>query len=392
MRPKVDVWRLMAGYAAGNFTVCTGALFVAGLMPFIVRDLGVTPAAAGQMATTFALTYAVSAALMGRFGARVDRRAAMALGLAGFAAGCAICMTASSFPLLLGGRVVMAIGASLFTPSAAILATWMVPEALRGRAMGLVYSGLSIAMLVGIPLTAWLAASLSWRAGYGALCVLAIGLAIILHRCTPPQQVAAGEPGLGLLVVVRHARMRAALGVTLFQTAAQYVFYTYLSQWAASALGIVSPGFNSLALLVFGIGGFTGNIVGSHAADRFDTDSTILASLALLAGALFCLYLAPGMPGVVLPLMAVWGLAGYSIQAAQQRRIVGLVPHWRAVTLSLNSTCVYLGIASGGVLGGLLLASGLAAQLPLAGAAFALLALWSLRLSAQGRQPLSLSP
>ena len=135
----------------GAFAVGTSAYVVSGVLPAVSAELGVTITAAGQLTTVFALAYAVSAPLLATITARWERRRLLLIALLVAALGNALSAVATTYPLLLGGRIVAALGAAAFTPAATLFATALRPPAERGRAVAIVFGGMTVALALGVP-------------------------------------------------------------------------------------------------------------------------------------------------------------------------------------------------------------------------------------------------
>jgi predicted MFS family arabinose efflux permease len=125
---------------------------IAGLLPRIASDLAVTVTQAGLLVTAFALTYAIGGPLLAIFTGRWPRRTVPVGGMAAFALANALAFASHDYLGLLAARVLLALTAGLYTPSANALASAIAPPAQRGRALAIVSGGLTIAIVAGVPL------------------------------------------------------------------------------------------------------------------------------------------------------------------------------------------------------------------------------------------------
>ncbi len=338
--------------ALGNFAIGTGALVIAGVLPLIAHTLTVPVTTAGQLVTVYALTYAVAAPLLTALTGRVARRRLLLMALALFIAGNVLAVLAPTFGVLVLARVVSAGGAALFTPIALTVAVTLAPPAERGRALALVFAGLPVATVLGVPLGTFMGAHYGWRATFIVVVLLGVvaagGVVALIRGVAAPPPL----PPRTWLALLRDRRLLPALSLTLLQSTAQFTVFTYIALLLGHTIGLAGTGL-SLMLLFFGLAGLIGNSVGGYGADRWSATGTVAVSLVALAIALAALPVAGlSVLGTALAL-GVWGFAGIAFNPAQQARLLALAPAAPGAVLSLNASALYLGTAAGAVLGGM---------------------------------------
>ena len=362
--------------ALGNFAVGTSALVVAGVLGLVAGDLHVGLGAAGAVVTAYSLTYALSAVLLGGLTGHVPRKTLLLLALALFAVGNLGAALAPTFSLLLLARVVSAIGASLFTPVAASVAAALAPPALRGRALALVFVGIPIATVLGVPLGTWIGGALGWRAAFWL--VVALSAVALMGVAALVRPVTVARPTAHWSHLLRRPALRSALLVMLLLYVGQFAVYPYLAPVLRQFTGLSSVGV-TLLLLVFGAAGLLGNALGGRLTDVWSGPRTLLLGLFLTAAALLLFPLLIGhVWGAALALTA-WGVGTLATNPPQQSRVVELAPEGPGVALALNAGALYLGQALGSSLGGLFAGTHLLWLGPLGGAAVLLAALLALR-------------
>src|SRR6185436_8827562 len=345
-RPMGVFWLALAAIAIG-----TEAFVIAGLLPIVSADLQISVAATGQLVTAYALAYALGSPILAVAFNNFDRRDVLTLALSGFIAANLLAVAATSFPLLLASRVLMAMGAALCTPTAIGVAVALASPERRGRAVALVTSGITVATVIGVPLGTMVGNQFGWRATFVMVAALgAVALAGVLYgvpRGLPNSTATLGER----LAVARHPGVLWALG--------GFTVFTYL------AIPLQGLGFNaadiSLALLIFGSAAAIGNMLGGTLADRFGPLPTAAVGLAGMATALvlLSLVLKSATPDharyAVLLLVFGWAIAGWAFYPAQVASIIRIDPHSSVIALSLNASALYLGFALGGAAGGVVL-------------------------------------
>jgi predicted MFS family arabinose efflux permease len=338
--------RAIAPLGIGAFAIGTDLFVVAGVLPGLAGDLGVTVGAAGLTVTVFALAYATGAPVLGALlGARPLRQV-----LVGSLVLFALCNVGSALApglaALLAARVLSALAAAAYVPAAGAAAVAAAPAGGRGRALGVVLAGSALAMVLGAPLGVLLASLLSWRAAFGLVALLAVGTVLGLV-CS---DVGSGPPTRSGTLAERLDPLRSpavvvTLTVTFLVMAASNSMYTYFGVLMGAAAGPVGLG---LLIAAFGLAGMAGTWWGGAAVDRHGSRRVVTAAVIVLATGLATLpHLATGALAVVV----AWGIAAWGFVAAQQHRVIELGP--APLLLALNSSAVHLGFATGALLGGL---------------------------------------
>jgi predicted MFS family arabinose efflux permease len=364
--------------ALSAFAIGTETFLLSGLLPMLSADLAISAAVAGQLATVFALTYAIGSPILAVVFNNFDRKTLLLLALVSFALANLSAALAVGFGNLMVARVVMALAAGLFMPTANAVAVATSPPEHRGRAIATVNSGLTIATALGVPFGTLLGHQLGWRSIFlliAALSTLAVaGLAYGLPRDLPRTTASLAQR---LTVAGRGPVLRALL-ITLLWSAGGFTLFPYLAIIFASA-GVGATGI-SLALFLFGTAAAAGNILGGVLVDRIGATRTTACALALFAVVLASVSLtlkvalAPASL-ILLLLMVPWGVAAWAFHPAQNAHLVKISPDAPMVALSLNASALYFGMAVGSSLGGLTLSWGAASDLGWVGAILAAIAL-----------------
>jgi len=349
------LWLAVAAFAIG-----TESFVIAGLLPVIAADLQISVAATGQLVTVYALTYALGSPILAVAFANLDRRTLLTLALCCFVAGNLLAVAAGSFPMLLVSRMLMALGAGLYMPTAIGVAVAIATPERRGRAVALVTSGITVATVLGVPLGTLIGDKFGWRATFALVAVLGTlalaGLLFGLPRGLPRTTATLGQR----LAVARHGGILYALATTALWATGGLTVFTYLSV-PLRGLGF-SASEISLALLVFGSAAAIGNMLGGTLSDRIGHVPTAGLGLTVMAIALILQSVALKFAApeharyIVLLLLFCWGIGGWAFYPAQVANIVRLEPEVSMIALSLNASAMYLGFAMGGAAGGLVLA------------------------------------
>lgn len=370
---------LLVLLAAGAFAVGTSAYVVSGLLPDVSAELGVTIPAAGQLATAFALSYAVGAPVLATLLGRRERRGVLTAALLVAAAGNLLSALAPSYPVLLGGRVLTALGAAAFTPAATHAATLLAAPERRGRAVAGVFTGITLSLVIGVPAGTLLGGALGYRGVFTAvagLCVLgAVGVRAVLPPVPPP-------PPVGLrarLAVAAEPAVLTVLGILVLGLLAVLTVYTYIAPLLAETAGVTGPLLGAL-LVGYGIGALVGNDLGGRLADRFGSRRPLVWALPAITAVLLTLPLtSTTVVGAALALFALG--SGFVVSSPIQTRLIELSPRDSGLLLALSASAIYLGAGLSGVVGGLVVQGLGVRALPYVAAALSLGSLALLALS-----------
>ncbi|HXM54817.1 MAG TPA: MFS transporter [Candidatus Dormibacteraeota bacterium] len=366
--------RKLLPLSIGTFAIGTDAFVIAGILPSVAHSLQVSVAAAGQMVTVFAITYALGAPVLSAALSHLPRRQVLLTALTVFVLANLLSAVAPVFAVLALSRVVAALGAGLFTPNAAATAAMSVPAQQRGRALAMVLIGLNVANVLGVPIGTLIGVAFTWRLSFVLVAFLGVlalvGVAVFLRDLPPPMQVSLKRR----VAVLGNTRVVLVLLSAVAGSTAGYGFYTYLAP-ELSTFGGISQAALAPLFIVNGIVGIIGGQLGGRFADRFPIFVVAVAGFTAIAVTMF---LAPllGMTYVgAVVLIVLFALTTTVVYVPVQHRLTGLAPTAATEVLALNSSALYIGISLAGVVGGALLASVGATAIPLACGVFAVLGL-----------------
>jgi DHA1 family inner membrane transport protein len=338
--------------AVGAFAVGTDGFVVAGILPSIARDLGVSVGAAGQLVTVFALTYAVLSPVIAASAASWGRRTLLLAGLAILTLGNIATAIAPSFGIAIASRVIAGVGAAAYTPTASATAASLAPPEQRGRALAVVLAGLSGATALGAPFGTLLGGASGWRATLWFVAGIAV-IAGIAIRMSMPAVPAPPTLGLGRrLAPARDPRVALTLAATVLVLTGAFTVYTYIAESLDRATGGEASVLAAL-LVVWGVTATLGNLVGGAVSDNLGTRWAILGGLALLAADFALLpWTSASLAGAVVAL-SVWGVCGWGFLVPQQHRLVTAAGDAAPLAIALNAAAIYLAVALSGVIGAL---------------------------------------
>lgn len=338
------------------FILAVGSLSVVGLLDPMADGLAVSKSQIAYLVTAFALTYAVMAPVLQILVGDWDRKRLLLLGLGAIGLGSLITALAPGYELGAVGRVVMAVGGAVAGPMASAAGASLVAPENRGAALGKVFAGMTLATVLGVPLTAFAGTVIGWRA---TLMVIA-GVAGLVALAVAAKVPAGGRGEKSDASIVMRTLMdpilAPAIAITLFQMAAQFVTYAVIAAFLADRFEI-GEALLPAALFTFGIGGILGNLLATRLGDKLGPSKLIQVSLSVTMVIFIGLQFAPSNPIFVFVLMAAWSVFGMLLFAPQQMRLISLKPERANLLLALNGSAIYLGMAGGAALSGVLYAN-----------------------------------
>jgi predicted MFS family arabinose efflux permease len=376
--PTVGSLASLIWLTLGAFAIGTEGFMIAGLLPALAHDLHVGLPAAGHLVTVFSLGYAIGAPVMAVLTAGLERKRLLAVAMGGFALANLLAALAPGYAGLMGARLLLALSAASFMPAAGGYAAGLGGPERQGRALSMVIGGLTVAIIAGVPLGVLLGAAFGWRAtflGVGATAAFSlVGILAWLPRQPPSVIASLGER----MALAKRADVLSVLAASVLTVASTFTVYTYLGVFMQAVTGLGPRGL-AMVLLVFGVASAVGIRIGGSAADHWGARRTVICGCGLVLLAYLALALGAALEQaameVLLPAIVLWGFASWGVMTAQQARLVTLAPDLAPVSLSLNSSAIYLGSATGTAVGALLIADGAVRMLGEVAAFIALTAL-----------------
>ncbi|WP_425830313.1 Cmx/CmrA family chloramphenicol efflux MFS transporter [Streptomyces fractus] len=345
--------------ALAVFAQGTSEFMLSGLGPDIAHDLGVSIPAAGALTSAFAVGMIVGAPLTAVLAVRWPRRPALFGFLVAFALVHVVGALTSSFPVLLGTRVVAALANAGFLAVALATAVSMVAADAKGRATSVLLGGTTLACVAGVPGGALLGQFLGWRSAFWAVALICVPAMIAVLRSVPAES-GPGAPRGSLRAEVRALRGPRLLTVLLLGAlvnAATFCTFTYLAPVATEVTGIGESWVPAL-LALFGLGSFAGVSAAGRLSDRYPKRILGLGGAALLLGWVLFALLAGDVPAT---LVLAFVQGGLSFAVGSTLITQALYAASGAPTLAggLATAALNVGAALGPWAGGLAIGGGL---------------------------------
>ncbi|GGC82025.1 MFS transporter [Chelatococcus reniformis] len=369
---------------AGAFGIGVTEFVIMGLLLEVSTDLGVSIATAGLLISGYALGVVAGAPVLTAATSRWPRKTILLALMAIFTLGNAACALAPSYGLLMGARVLTALAHGTFFGVGSVVATGLVAPDRKASAIAVMFTGLTVANILGVPFGTWLGQEFGWRATFWAVAAVGVvALAVIawlVPRDTAPVEAQDWRDDVRAI-----ARRPVLLGLTstVLGFAGVFVVFTYiapaLTRITGFAEGAVSP-----ILLIFGGGLIVGNLIGGRLADR-NLVATIFGTLAVLAAVLGLMTFALHQKVAAVAFIGLLGAAGFATVAPLQMWVLEKADGaGQSLASSFNIAAFNLGNALGAWVGGMVIDHGpglawaplVAAVFPLAAVLTVALAVW----------------
>lgn len=349
-----STWALLA-LAVSAFAIGTTEFISVGLLPLISQDLGVSITTAGLTVSLYALGVTFGAPILTTLTSRISRRSLLLWIMVVFILGNGIAAAATSVGILLVGRIVSALAHGVFMSIGSTIAADLVPENRRASAISIMFSGLTVATVTGVPFGTFIGQQFGWRLAFAAIVVVGL-VALIANFLLVPSNLRPGTRTAfrDQFKLITNVPLLLMFVITALGYGGTFVVFTYLSPLLQDLTGF-SQNAVTVILLVYGLAIAIGNVIGGKAANR-NPITALFYMFILQAAVLFLLaFTAPfkivGLITIILmglfAFMNVPGLQLYVVMLAER-----YVPSGVDVASALNIAAFNAGIAIGSYFGG----------------------------------------
>ncbi|WP_187434474.1 MFS transporter [Paenibacillus methanolicus] len=339
--------------ALGGFLAGSAELVVSGILQVIAADLNLSVALAGQLVTAYSIAFAVGTPLIIAFTRKRARKDVLVGSLILFALGSAVAFFSTGFEVLIFSRIVLGIGAGLYSVVALSSIAKLVPPGKIGSAVGMIALGFSLAMALGVPIGVAVAEWWSWRGIFALLAVLSLLVAVALAKLMPNIAGGSSVPFVQQARVLRNPVILAGIGAALFNSMSHSVILTYLAPYLQTIYEVGTGGVGVI-MLALGLIGIFGSRLGGSGVDRFGAGRMLVFSLA--AGVI-TLALTPLLSATLaggLAMIILWMGSVFMSAPALNAYLIRQSGDAADLVLGLNTPIIHLGLALGAASGGVL--------------------------------------
>ncbi|WP_409266487.1 MFS transporter [Massilia sp. BHUDP2] len=352
------------------FAIGTTEFVIVGLIPTIAASLNVSVPSAGLLVSLYALGVAVGAPVLTALTGRVPRKQLLLGLMLLFTIGNLVAWMAPGYAALMAARVLTGLAHGVFFSIGSTIATSLVPKEKAASAIALMFTGLTVALVTGVPLGTFIGQHFGWQATFLAVSLLGL-IAIVGSWILVPADIAGSKPSslLTQLAVLKKPRLLLVYAMTTLGYGGSFIAFTYLAPILQEVSGFAASSV-SLVMLVYGVSVAAGNIWGGKLADRKGPLPALQIVFALLALVLLVLGFTAPNKWLVLGTVLAWGAVAFGnvpgLQVYVVQRAERDAPHAVDVASGLNIAAFNVGIAFGAWGGGLIVAKfGLMATPPI---------------------------
>ncbi len=340
------------------FAIGTTEFVIVGLIPTLASSLGVSVPSAGLLVSLYALGVAIGAPVLTALTGRVPRKQLLTALMALFTIGNLVAWMAPSYEALIAARVLTGLAHGVFFSIGTTIATGLVAREKAASAIALMFSGLTVALVTGVPLGTFIGQQFGWQSTFLAVALLgAIALAGTLLLV--PNTIAPGKPSslLAQLAVLQKPRLLLVYAMTMLGYGGSFIAFTYLVPILQQVSGF-SAGSVSLVLLVYGVSVALGNVWGGRMADRKGPVRALQIVFGLLALVLFAFSFTASNQTLALATVFAWGAVAFGnvpgLQVYVVQQAERSAPDAVEVASGLNIAAFNVGIAGGAWFGGII--------------------------------------
>ncbi|WP_108123921.1 MFS transporter [Saccharospirillum mangrovi] len=358
--------------AVAAFGIGTTEFVILGLLTAVAADLNVSIPAAGHLVSSYAIGVVVGGPILAVLTARWPRRPTLIVLISIFLLGNVLCALAPNYWSLMVARVVTALSHGAFFGIAAVTAASLAAPDKRAQAISLVFAGLTLANVLGVPAGAAIGQAFGWRATFAGVVIIGVLAVLAMMRWLPTGLQPSAGGIVGEFRVLRQASVLLALGLSALASVSMFTVVTFIEPMLRDLTGIGGL-WISVVMGVFGVGLTAGSIFGG----RLGHHAVIPVLVKLMIGIAVMLALLAAVIGwLPLAMLAIFGWAAlsFSIVPLLQLLVVDQAGDAPNLASTLNQSAFNLGNAAGAALGGLVISLGASMQwIPLVGALVILL-------------------
>jgi len=343
---------------AGAFGIGVTEFVIMGLLQDVSADLGVTIQAAGLLISGYALGVVLGAPVLTIATRRWPRKTVLLALMAIFTLGNAACALAPNYGVLMAARVLTAFAHGSFFGVGAVVATGLVAQDKRASAIAIMFTGLTVANVLGVPAGTWLGQSYGWRATFWAVAAVGVLALIVIQAFVPRGQAAPTEMDWRRdVAALGRPRVLLGLATTVLGFGGVFAVFTYIAPLLTQIAGFDKSAVPPI-LLVFGAGLVLGNLAGGKLADR-RLEATVIGSLLALAAVLALMSFALHSRVLAVVFVGLLGMTAFATVSPLQMWVLKKADGvGETLASSFNIAAFNLGNALGAWIGGVVIARG----------------------------------
>ena len=339
--------------AIGAFAIGTTEFSPMGFLPQIAENLNISIPTAGMLITAYALGVMIGAPIMTLWLGHFPRRKALIILMGIFTLGNLFAAIAPNYWGLMGARIFTSLNHGAFFGIGSIVATSVVPKDKQASAVAMMFMGLTIANIGGVPLATWIGQNIGWRMSFALIAILGVITMLSLWKALPEGELGQRPDVKAELKVLTRLPVVLALLTTVMSAGAMFTLYTYIAP-SLHHITHATPTVITFMLVLIGIGFSIGNHLGGKFADLSVSKTLIGFLVVLMVMMLLFPILAKTTIGAAIALI-IWGAAAFAVVPPLQMRVMSVAHEAPGLASSVNIGAFNLGNALGAAAGGAVL-------------------------------------
>ncbi|TQR28049.1 MFS transporter [Lysinibacillus sphaericus] len=367
-----------------SFVVGLAELILGGILHLVAQDFNVSLGRAGMLISIFSFVYAISGPILLSTTSKVERKKLILITLLVFLFANVIAWLSTGYSMLLLARVLSGISASLLISLCVTIASNIVSEAYRARAIGVVFMGVTGSLVLGVPLGLVLGNSFGWNAPFLLIVILTVISIIFIYFSMDKIEPKSGIPlkkQLKEQLSSLKSRKIVLIQLTSFLfISGHLILYAYLTPYLEATLGL-EGNWISIILLIFGVAAIIGGGLGGFLSDRFGPQRCIIGIIIFFTISLISIPFSIKFFPLFIVVLMMWSMLSWALTPAIQSYLIVTARENSDIQQSINNSATHLGIALGSMIGGVVIEYSRIEINPIVGAIFALFSLFVVSLT-----------
>lgn len=349
VNPRLALISLMIS----TFAIGTTEFIIMGILPDVAKDLNVSISSTGLLVTGYAIGVAIGAPLLTALTGKMQRKKLLLMLMLLFVIGNTLCAVAPTYEFLLVSRVLAAFAHGTFFGVGSVVASKLVPPEKQSSAVAMIFTGVSVANIVGVPLGTFVGQALGWRASFWIISALGV-VAILCITKFIPQMALTSVPSFRQEIrVLKKPQVQLTLLMTILSFVGVFAAFTYIAPTLTDITKFSASAITPI-LLLYGLGLTIGNTVAGRLSD-WKPMPTIIGMLALLTLVMGSFYITSEYKILAVITVFLWGFTSFGHVPGLQMRVIAKAKGAPNIAASLNISAFNLGIALGSFVGGVVI-------------------------------------
>ncbi|MCM3068110.1 MFS transporter [Priestia flexa] len=341
--------------AIASFVVGTVELILGGILDLIASSFQVSIAKAGYLISIFSLVYAISAPVLLNITAKFERKKVYLWALFIFLLSNIVALASTGYSMLMVSRILAAMSGSFIIVLSTTMASRLVKPEYQGRALGIVFMGISASLVLGIPIGIFIGNAFGWREVFILIALLTAIIMVIVAISMERLEPAPVVPIKQQLNALRNTKMLSIHIATFFVLAGHLTLYAYFTPFLQETFGL-SSGMVTLVYGIFGLAAVAGGGFGGVLSDKLGAPTAVIGIIGAFFLSMVALPFAVKLPFILfLIVMTVWSALSWAVSPAQNNLIIQSAKDNPDVLISTNVAISHLGIAAGSYVGGIII-------------------------------------